>query len=301
MIIGHRTIISTENETLKRKQTGIEAFFGGSNKKKTHDIRDNIEQPKTSQTQKRTLNITTAERWKTASLAKYNPEEWLTLKKDSGLVTAMVCVTCARYKQRVISMKGFAPQWSSDEGSKRLQHSALEHVMSKPHKVSFYLNVKQKGLNLLERDNIIHGSTDSALSENEAIFIVYFEPKHPESDYMKINVTFVRLVFLKSTDANGVIESIETALKSIGIGNMYAKLVRFRSDGASMNRGKKEGVKAILQQTNPWLSFGWCAAQHLELALNDALNATSFKDVDEVIIRLYYLYKQSPKKIRQLK
>ena len=51
----------------------------------------------------------------------------------------------------------------------------------------------------------------------------------------------------------------------------------------------------MLQETNPWLMFGWCSANRLELALKLA-----FKEVDEVILRLYYLYK-SPKKLNQLK
>ena len=63
---------------------------------------------------------------------------------------------------------------------------------------------------------------------------------------------------------------------------------------------KKEGMKAILQKENPRLAFGWCLAHRLQLALKDSLGQTSFKEVDDVILRLYYLYKKSPKKLRQL-
>ena len=47
--------------------------------------------------------------------------------------------------------------------------------------------------------------------------------------------------------------------------------------------------------------FGWCVAHRLELALKDSLKGASFDDVDELILRIYYLYKHSPKNLWQLK
>lgn len=38
----------------------------------------------------------------------------------------------------------------------------------------------------------------------------------------------------------------------------------------------------------------------LELSLKDALNSVVFKEVNNIILRLYYLYKESLKKLRQL-
>ena len=54
--------------------------------------------------------------------------------------------------------------------------------------------------------------------------------------------------------------------------------------------------RMILQRKNDWLTFGWCAAHRLELAIKDGLGGTPWDAVDEVILRLYYLYKKSPKK-----
>ena len=45
----------------------------------------------------------------------------------------------------------------------------------------------------------------------------------------------------------------------------------------------------------------WCLAHRLELAIKDALKGTLFDDVDDMILRLYYLYEKSPKKCRELK
>ena len=44
----------------------------------------------------------------------------------------------------------------------------------------------------------------------------------------------------------------------------------------------------------------WCLAHRLKLAIKDALKGSSFDDVDEMLLRLYYLYQKSPKKCHQL-
>ena len=80
-----------------------------------------------------------------------------------------------------------------------------------------------------------------------------------------------------------------------------AKLVGFGSDDVSVNAGKKEGVKSLIQHENPWITFGWCIAHRLELALKDSLKGTDFDDIDDLILKMYYLYKCSPKKLCQLK
>ena len=39
-------------------------------------------------------------------------------------------------------------------------------------------------------------------------------------------------------------------------------------------------------------------AHHLEVAVHDALKATAFDTVDDLLLKLYYLYEKSPKKCR---
>ena len=41
-------------------------------------------------------------------------------------------------------------------------------------------------------------------------------------------------------------------------------------------------------------------AHCLELAINDAFKSTFFSAVDELLLRVYYLYKNSPKKCHEL-
>ena len=78
------------------------------------------------------------------------------------------------------------------------------------------------------------------------------------------------------------------------------KLVGLGADGASVNNGDKSSVKTKLREEIPWLIFGWCMAHKLELGIKDALKGTFFDEVEEMLLRIYYLYKKSPKKLREL-
>ena len=44
----------------------------------------------------------------------------------------------------------------------------------------------------------------------------------------------------------------------------------------------------------------WCMAHRLELAVRDALKSTAFDAVDDLLLKLYYVYEKSPKKCREL-
>ena len=51
----------------------------------------------------------------------------------------------------------------------------------------------------------------------------------------------------------------------------------------------------------PWLVMMHCVAHRLELSLKDAFKDTYFEQIDELMMRLYYLYRRSPKGWRELK
>ena len=59
-------------------------------------------------------------------------------------------------------------------------------------------------------------------------------------------------------------------------------------------------MKGKLQRALPWLFWSWCFAHCLELAYKDSLIAELFKDIEDMLIKLYYLYEWSPKKCREL-
>ena len=93
------------------------------------------------------------------------------------------------------------------------------------------------------------------------------------------------------------------ALKGVGIQDLStdncAKLVGVGTDGASANIARN-GLKGLMEGEIPWLFWMWCLAHRLELAVKDALKHTAFDLLDEMLLRLYYLYEKSPKKCRQL-
>ena len=97
----------------------------------------------------------------------------------------------------------------------------------------------------------------------------------------------------KSSQPN---HTIEDSFASPGIPrhNLYSKLVGLGADSASVNSGNKSGVKTLLQAQSPWLLFQCCIAYCLELVLRDALKETYFKEVDQMLIGLYYLYHKAP-------
>ena len=83
--------------------------------------------------------------------------------------------------------------------------------------------------------------------------------------------------------------------------NYLHKLFGFGSDGAFISSREKKGIKTILQREIMWFNFGCCVAHRLELALKGAFKGMPFADTEELLPRLRYLYKRSPKKLRQPK
>ena len=95
-------------------------------------------------------------------------------------------------------------------------------------------------------------------------------------------------------NADGLFACLNAAIKYVGMSKWERKLIGFRCDGASVNMCAG-GLRGLLQQTVPWIVVFWCFARRLELALKDALQPTSFAQVDDLLLRIYYLYEKSPK------
>ena len=49
-----------------------------------------------------------------------------------------------------------------------------------------------------------------------------------------------------------------------------------------------------MKEEMPWIAFVWCMAQRLELAIQDALKDIFSDKVDDMILRIFYLYQKSP-------
>ena len=79
-------------------------------------------------------------------------------------------------------------------------------------------------------------------------------------------------------------------------------MVFLASDGASVNSGLKNGLITKFQESGlDWVAFVWCLSHRLELALKDSLGEEHMKEISTCLTNLFYLYKQSSKKLRELR
>ena len=139
------------------------------------------------------------------------------------------------------------------------------------------------------------GSTDSAVIEKECIYVIFVDP-----DTFQPTVSFFSLQEPLSQDANGLHECIKTAFQIHGLAEAYEKIVFFASDGSSVNCGIKNGLIMLIKEELPWVSFLWCVAHRLELALKDSLK-TWMEPINVCLMNLYYMYQKSSKKLREVK
>jgi len=56
----------------------------------------------------------------------------------------------------------------------------------------------------------------------------------------------------------------------------------------------------MMLDSHPWLVWSWCYVHRLELACKNAFDSKLFKDIDEMLLWLFYLYEKSPTKTREL-
>ena len=71
------------------------------------------------------------------------------------------------------------------------------------------------------------------------------------------------------------------------------------TDEASVNISEN-GMMGKMKKELPWINWAWCYAHRLKLASKDALSSNLFRDLTEMLLRLYYLYSKSPKKCREI-
>ena len=141
-------------------------------------------------------------------------------------------------------------------------------------------------------------STDSGNVENDLFLILYFDPYCADGK-VHVRDKFFTVRQLSSGTAHGLFDSFKDAIKYMGVTNWETKMIGFVCDGCSANMGGR-GLRGLLTQSLPWVVVFWCVAHRLELALKDALKATFFATIDELLLHVYYIYHNSPKKCREL-
>lgn len=159
---------------------------------------------------------------------------------------------------------------------------------------------------------LMDGSTDTGNVEDELIALLY-SIKDDVAQEVRSCARYFAVQEPTKADANGLLRCLGEALKPLGIDNILDKanvlgvategkpiLIGGGTDGASVNIGEQNGMRGRLQEELPWLMWTWCYAHRLELACKDSLCSKLFKEIDEMLLRLYYLYAKSPKKCREL-
>lgn len=155
---------------------------------------------------------------------------------------------------------------------------------------------------------LMDGSTDAGNVEDEVI-VILTSTRDEVTQEIKSCARFLSVEVPTKADADGLIQSLSRGLSPLGVTNVLDKsnvlgakpiLVGGGTDGASVNIAEQNGMKGKLQRELPWVSWAWCFAHRLELACKDSLSSKLFKDIDEMLLRLYYLYEKSPKKSREL-
>ena len=81
---------------------------------------------------------------------------------------------------------------------------------------------------------------------------------------------------------------------------LSSRLASINVDGAAINTGIHSGLGVKFKETAPWISVIHCFNHRLELAVKDTFNDTFFKDIDTMLVKLYHLYRKSPKRLREL-
>ena len=91
------------------------------------------------------------------------------------------------------------------------------------------------------------------------------------------------------------------AFHQIGIESVHQRMTNLSVDGASVNSGIHNGLGAKMRESTAWFSTIHCFNHSLELAVKATFNTTFFKEVDNMLLKLFYLYRESPKRLRELK
>ena len=142
---------------------------------------------------------------------------------------------------------------------------------------------------------LMDGSTDSSVIEKELIYVMYVNSSG------KPEYRFFGLKDGVDATATGVKTTLEQAFAEVGISDLSQQTVCLCVDGAAVNLGVRRGLAAQLLVDMPWLVAIHCLNHRLELGVKDALAKTNIDEISAMLVNLYYMYENSPKRLRELK
>ena len=155
---------------------------------------------------------------------------------------------------------------------------------------------------------LMDGTTDSGKVEDELVVVLYCQQDDVHKE-IRSCARYLSVVTPNKADTDGLVNCLRKALQRLRIDDILDRdavlstkpiLIGGGTDGASVNIGQHNSMKSKLQGTLEWLFWAWCYAHRLELASKNGIASSLFKEIEELLLRLYYLYEKSPKKTREL-
>ena len=107
---------------------------------------------------------------------------------------------------------------------------------------------------------------------------------------------FLAVQEIKRAYAEGLLQCFKNAMSHVGISDWETKIIGFACDETNANIAAGE-LRGHLEESMAWIVVFWCLSHRLELALKDALKISM---VDDMLLKLYFLYENSPKKCREI-
>ena len=141
-------------------------------------------------------------------------------------------------------------------------------------------------------------TTDAGNVEVELFLVLYFDPSAADG-MVHVRNSFFAVKHLHSSTSLGLFESFKGAVGYMEVKQWKSRMIGFGCDGTDANIAAG-GLRGHLTHEMPWIFVFWCLAHRLELAIKDALKNTYFSIIDDLLLRLYFLYEDSPKKCREL-
>ncbi len=146
------------------------------------------------------------------------------------------------------------------------------------------------------------GSTDTGNIDDE-LFLVLWCDVDASDEKVHTRMSFFAVTRPEAVTGKGLFDCMQGALGRLGIAAIDPEACKFLvgigTDGGSANIAAA-GMKGLVEKELPWVFWMWCLAHRLELAVKDALKHTSFDLIEEMLLRLHYVYERSQKKCRQL-
>ena len=125
------------------------------------------------------------------------------------------------------------------------------------------------------------------------MYIIFLDP-----DMHEVQLKFFFLRNAMSQNSESLMETFLKTFQSKGVSDVSGKKIYFASDSDTVNSDlKNELITKIHKKSGDHISFVWCLAHQLELAIKDAFEGSDMTEI-ECVLDLLYMYKNSSKKWR---